>query len=186
MKKFLTGLIITILVILIGAGVYYYVKTNSGTEESTPGFYVELHSGEKLTSNSTNLMLVKGASYTFKVSQEYNLNLLPNVDNAENNFTFTIDNESKQFFAELNLHKGFNIEVKENEFTITLAQEENVKSILERIYDGKTVEVPEDIVNSEEYLFSFYVSDKENENLYIINFGITEKLSVTLPGEIVF
>lgn len=181
MKKFIVGLFIVLILIAIGLGAIYFFKLKEETSE----FYVELPNGATCES-SVSLHLPKGNSYTFKVSKEFNLNVLPNVENPENNFTFSVEGASKQFFAELNLQNGFNLEIKENEFTLTLAPEENVKSVLEKIYEGKTVNVPEDKVNSVALLFSFYVSDKENENLYIINFAIMNELLVTLPGEIVF
>ena len=179
MKRFIAGLTVIIFLMAIGIGVIYFLK------QKEEGFYVELPNGTK-SESSVNLHLPKGGSYTFKVNKEFNLNVLPNVENTENNFNYSIEGASKQFFAELNLQKGFNIEVKENEFTLTLAPEENVKSVLEKVYEGKTVDVPEDRANSEALLFSIYVTDIENENLYKINFAIINELFITLPGEIFF
>lgn len=185
MKKFLTGLIITILVILISAGVYYYVKTNSGTEESTPGFYVELPSGEKLTSNSTNLMLVKGAEHTFNISKDFDFAILPNTSDKSNDFTFTIDGANKQFFSELGLYYAFDIATTKNSISIGVPQDTTIKTLLQRIYTNKEIVVPAEFENSTKEMFTLQLKEKGGKSVYYINFGINSML-IDLPENLVF
>lgn len=178
--------IFILIIAVIAGGAIFAIKivNDLKTEEENTPFTV-LSSDGVVLGKEHDATFVVGSEYAFSVSKSFTLSMLPNIENEENDFFFTVDGKIRQFSAELNLLEAFNVELTENGFVISAQSGPTVKSILESVYSDSKVVVSEDVANSTDKLFTLVISDKNKTEKVEITFGLTV-MSIDIPREIVF
>ena len=183
MKKFI--IFILIIAVIAGGAIFAINKVNDvKTEEENKPFTV-LSSDGVVLDKEHDTTFFGGVKYEFNVSKAFTLSMLPNTENEDKDFFFTVDGANKQFFAELKLLNAFNVDITKDGFVISAPSGSTIKSILQSIYPDSKVDVPEDVANSTDKLFTLVISDKNKTEKVEITFGLTV-MSIDIPREIVF
>ncbi len=183
MKKFI--IFIVILAVIAGGAIFALKKVNDLKieEENTP--FTVLSSDGVVLGKEYDATFTADVEYAFSVSKAFTLSMFPNNENEENDFFFTVDGANRQFFAETKLLNAFNVELTKYGFVISAPSGSTIKSILQSIYPDSKVDVPEDVANSTDKLFTLIVSDSLGKEKVEITFSLTF-MSIDIPREIVF
>ena len=184
--KFIIFLVITVLLAAGGTVIYYYQKDVK--EVSDTVFYVSEIDGTEIT-ETYEFMLSPYVGSEFIVKGDINLNILPNYSDEGNNFEFTHDGRRKQFFAERDLAAAFNIERNGNVLNISLKEDcRNLINVLEKIYDGETIVMPEGLKSTNDLMFMLVIKQNGSILSRTIYFGINKEITgVSLsPEKIIF
>ncbi len=182
MKKFI--IFILIIAVIAGGAIFALKEVNDvkTEEENTP--FTVLSSDGTVLGKEHDATFVGGVEYAFSVSKTFTLTMLPSE--SAKDFLFTVDGVNRQFAAELKLLNAFKVDITEDGFVISVPSGSTLKSILESIYSDKEVNVPEDVENSTDKLFTLVISDKNETGEKVkITFNLV-KLSIEIPGEILF
>ncbi len=133
--------------LLVGAIGLIYKFTN-GFNEDFKTFYVECD-GKQILTTDNKMTFVGGNVYKFDVkytfekndgqAKDYSVKIVPNV---ENDFEFTVDEAKKLYSKEKDLSAGFEIVKSDTSFEIYIDEGATVQSVLSKVYDGKSVNVP--------------------------------------------
>jgi hypothetical protein len=161
-----------LIVLLIAGSIGFFAYYTNGFTRNFTTFYIkyddELYSGiqnMKFKEDKARFDIVYPLNFlSEKDLKDYSLKVIPN---KENNFTFKVDGMDYTFTSELDLTSGFDIEKQEDYFLIN--NNYTIQSVLEKIYNGKTVEVPEDIDYND--YFTLVISSYNNETTIYINFN---------------
>lgn len=197
-KKNITKAITSVLLLLLLVGVIGIIAHfTNGFKEDFKTFYVT-YADEDIMSTNSKLNLPRGDDYRFDVtytfefvdenekSQDYNVKIVSNVDEG-NEFTFTVDGETKKYTDGMDLSKAFSLKKQDTYFVFTIPEKATLQSILHSIYGG-TVVAPDlsDFENS--YLFSLVVSSYDESVTYNIDFSLGEEVTKIqlYPNEVVF
>lgn len=193
------GAVITyILLLLLVAGIigFFAVFTNGFTDDFKT-FYIE-HDGKKIL-KTDNTILFKpdeelhfDVKYTFGFLQKeeikgYTVKIVPNVT-EETDFDFIIDGFNYSFSEQSDLTQAFDIQLYDEYFTMTLSDETNVKTVLEKLYSGKDIEVPETVLKSGFPYFKMLISSYNGKSTYSITMNLFIKVQEIIlePSEVIF
>ena len=181
MKKFI--IFILIIAVIAGGAIFALKKVNDvkTEEENTP--FTVLSSDGVVLGKEHDASFVGGVEYAFSVSKTFTLSMLPSE--SAKDFLFTVDGANRQFAAELKLLNAFNVDITKDGFVISAPSGSTIKSILQSIYPDSKVDVPEDVANSTDKLFTLIVSDTLGKEKVEITFSLTV-MSIDIPREIVF
>ena len=187
MNKLFKFLLICVLAVCLIAGCTYFIPEKKPDVETS--FTVSSTSGELLY-GITEEDFTPACNYTFKVNKAFTVDIVPNVSDPSNNFTYYVDGGPKHFFgdSELNLSKAFNVSVKAREFTVSVPTGATVEKIFKTAYEGKTVEMQEEIKATQKRIFTIVIKEKDGKSEFKINFGLTEEITgiSILPERIIF
>jgi hypothetical protein len=190
----LIGYVLVVLLLVGSVGLVY--KFTNGFNEDFKTFYIE-YDGEEILTQSCNMVLESNKEHRFNVKytfdnnksqvKDYSVKIIPNTaDDVA--FDFTVEGETYSFGAISDLTDGFELTKYETYFTLNIPSKFSVATVLEKVYDGKTVYVPQsgDITNP--YLYTLVVSSYNGNVTYYIHFYCTtEATKVTInPPSIVF
>ena len=188
MGKALKIFCVILALFVVGFGVVFLVKYNG---ENAPIRTVSVvdENGLILLVEDTR-QFQSGKTHLFKVvnyfgnEEDFTVSVLP--ANGKD-FTFTVDGQECSFASEMDLSEGFDIEKTKDGFSISPPTGEGVKAVLEKIYNGHTVELNNDIDDTE--LYFTLVLTFENAS-YRINFNLLSDVVVggiiLSPSEITF
>lgn len=150
--------LLLIMVALIGFIIRF---TNGGTTDLKT-FYVQVD--QKIYTDDSEIDLLSGITrfetkYVFASNKTenhkgYKISIVPNVTD-KTNFDFIVNGQVYAFGAERDLTEAFKIEYDATGFT--LGGNVTIQEILQKIYDGKTVETP-DINIAETAYFNLIIS----------------------------
>ena len=185
--------VILVLLLLAGIVAVIYRFTN-GFNEDFKTFYVE-YDGKQILTSDSELILEPGETnrfdvkYTFDTGQsevkDYSVEIVPNV---EKDFEYTVNGEPYLFSRAGDLSAAFSLNKQESYFELTLQEDMTLQSILEAVYPGQQVEVPENASGGNPFPYALIVSSYNGNVSYHIAFNLgAEVTGITIdPPSIVF
>ena len=176
---------ILVILLVIGLIGFFALFTNNFTDDFKT-FYIE-YDGEWIISNKSEYVFEtdKGlrfdCKYTFvDMSKDeplgFNVKVIPNITD-ETNFDFTVDNQMYAYIGEKDLTAAFDIQLYDRYFTLNIPKSTSMQTVLGKIYDGKNVEIVDEL-NSDQYYYTLCISSYNEKVSYMINF----KFSVGVTG----
>lgn len=184
-----------ILVLLLAAGLVAVIyKFTNGFNEDFKTFYVE-HEGKQILSENSEMTFTKGKTHRFDVkytfdtgqaeARDYSGEIVPN---AEQDFEYTVDGETYLYSKTGELSAAFSLKKQKSYFEITLREDMTIQSVLETVYPGQQVEVPETAADENPFPYTLIVSSYNGNVSYRIAFDLgTDVTGITLdPSQIIF
>lgn len=184
-----------ILVLLLAAGLVAVIyKFTNGFNEDFKTFYVE-HEGEQILSENSEMTFTEGKTHRFDVkytfdtgqaeARDYSVEIVPN---AEQDFEYTVDGETYLYSKTGELSAAFSLKKQKSYFEITLREDMTIQSVLETVYPGQQVEVPETAADENPFPYTLIVSSYNGNVSYRIAFDLgTDVTGITLdPSQIIF
>ena len=184
-----------ILVLLLVAGLVAVIyKFTNGFNEDFKTFYVE-HDGEQILSENSAMTFTEGKTHRFDVkytfdtgqteARDYSVEIVPNV---EKDFEYTVDGETYLYSKAGDLSAAFALNKQDSYFAITLREDMTIQSVLETVYPGQQVEVPETAADENPFPYMLIVSSYNGNVSYRIAFDLgTDVTGITLdPSQIIF
>ena len=170
-----------VLVVIIIVGVV--ARFTNGFTDDFKTFYVKVEDKE-IMSNSGGYEITRakpmqvGVKYTFSFATDenkgYNVKIVPNAADKNQDFSFTVNGESKSFQSLQDLTDGFEIEKSETSFKIT-PKGENLTGVLQAIYPGlDTAHIEEKAYND---MFALVVSSYNEKASVTIYFTLSSKVT---------
>ena len=152
--------IVLVAIIIVGV----VARFTNGFTDDFKTFYIRVD-GKEIMSNSGGYEITQSkpmqveVKYTFSFATDenkgYNVKIVPNAADKNQDFSFTVNGENRQFQAETDLTDGFGIEKSESSFRVT-PKGENLTGVLQAIYPGlDTAHIEEKAYND---MFALVVS----------------------------
>lgn len=171
----------TLLVLIVLVGVA--ARFTNGFTDDFKTFYVKVEDKEIMSSSGgyaitrAKPMQVE-VKYTFSFATDenkgYNVKIVPNAADKIQDFSFTVDGESKSFQSLQDLTDGFEIEKSESSFRVT-PKGENLTGVLQAIYPGlDTAHIEEKAYND---MFALVVSSYNEKASVTIYFTLSSKVT---------
>lgn len=170
--------IVSILLLLIVVGLIGFVAyfTNGFTSDFR-SFYVE-YQGQRILREDSKLSfpldteLRFDCKYVFASGDEqgtygYNVAIVPN---SEVDFEFTVDDQYMIYSGIDDLTSAFAIVKEQDHFILTLPSDFGMQSVLQLLYPGQEVVVPEDLA-LDGYYYTLVISSYNDEFVYNITFN---------------
>lgn len=203
MKGFLSFIFAIILLAVIGFSAYYifvddkeesdihpdiiYDETEQ-PEVETPSEFSVVYNGEVLSGDK---------SYVFQSRLNHSFQIEYNANCTEKGYTvkvvpnilvgFTVNGTATILETSTDLTNCFNIDCQENSFTLNIPESENLKTILQKVYPTKSININSSYRNSSMAFYRLVVFNSSGKEYYVANFGIGPCVNqIVLPGELVF
>ena len=168
-----------------GVLVWLVLRTDGFSRE-----YYVAHGGSVYTAEARQVVLDSGESQSFTVGR-----LLPSADgeigyevtvtpNAEENFTFTADGNAMAYRSIGDLTEYFGIVMAEEVFTVNIPEEFTMQRLLEQVYEGSEIEVPE-LKSADYFLLKVTFSNGEETEIYFRIYAEAEGITLG-PPHIIF
>ena len=154
--------VIIVVLVLVAAIVLIFYFTNGGTTDFKT-FYVQIDD-TRYTRDSEIEFIHKTirfeTKYVFSSNSAdkhkgYNVKIVPHITD-ETNFDFTVDGKYCSFGMNKDFTSAFDIVREHTGFTVTSPFD--IKSVLEKVYDGQQVELPQDLDATKTIYFNIIVS----------------------------
>lgn len=170
-----------LLVVIIIVGVV--ARFTNGFTDDFKTFYLKVEDKE-IMSGSGGYEITRAkpmqveVKYTFSFATDenkgYNVKIVPNTADKNQDFSFTVNGENRQFQAETDLTDGFEIEKSETSFKVT-PKGENLTGVLQAIYPGlDTAQIEEKAYND---MFALVVSSYNEKASVTIYFTLSSKVT---------
>ena len=170
-----------LLVVIIIVGVV--ARFTNGFTDDFKTFYLKVGDKE-IMSGSGGYEITRAkpmqaeVKYTFSFATDenkgYNVKIVPNAADKNQDFSFTVDGESKSFQSLQDLTDGFEIEKSESSFRVT-PKGENLTGVLQAIYPGlDTARIEEKAYND---MFALVVSSYNEKASVTIYFTLSSKVT---------
>ena len=170
-----------LLVVIIIVGVV--ARFTNGFTDDFKTFYLKVGDKE-IMSGSGGYEITRAkpmqaeVKYTFSFATDenkgYNVKIVPNAADKNQDFSFTVDGESKSCHALEGLTAGFEIEKSESSFRVT-PKGENLTGVLQAIYPGlDTAHIEEKAYND---MFALVVSSYNEKASVTIYFTLSSKVT---------
>lgn len=195
MGKTIAKIIAYVLIALaLVATVGLIYKFTNGFNEDFKTFYVE-YDGKKILTTESKLTLKKSQLHTFTVKytfdsdktepKDYKVKITPNVTR---DFDYTVAGERYLFSKTGELTQAFGLNKEQTQFSLTLPKDFGLKTVLQSLYGGKTVVIPEDAETSNPYPYRLTVSSYNDKVIFRIDIKVSAEITdITLDkDEIVF
>ena len=178
-----------LLVLIVLGAVGLLLRFTNGFTEAFKSFYL-VHDDEQILNAQNQMVLDTGKEQSFEVHYTfesvmdnppngYSVKIVPRATKATD-FEFTVDGNKYLYSGEKDLTKAFGIVEDEDFFTLTIPHDLNMRKVLEALYPGQTVTVP-DTLDGEEYYYTLVVTSYNEKSEIRIDFRFyTEVESVTL------
>lgn len=184
-----------ILVLLLVAGLVAVIyKFTNGFNEDFKTFYVE-HEGKQILSENSEMTFTEGKTHRFDVkytfdtqqseTRDYSVEIVPN---AEQDFEYTVDGETYLYSKAGDLSAAFSLKKQKSCFEITLQEDMTIQGVLETVYPGQQVEVPETAADENPFPYALIVGSYNGNVSYRIAFDLgADVTGITLdPSQIIF
>lgn len=184
-----------ILVLLLVAGLVAVIyKFTNGFNEDFKTFYVE-HEGKQILSENSEMTFTEGKTHRFDVkytfdtqqseTRDYSVEIVPN---AEQDFEYTVDGETYLYSKAGDLSAAFSLKKQKSCFEITLQEDMTIQGVLETVYPGQQVEVPETAADENPFPHALIVGSYNGNVSYRIAFDLgADVTGITLdPSQIIF
>ncbi|MBR4419317.1 MAG: hypothetical protein IKT32_00390 [Clostridia bacterium] len=194
MKIFIKIVIGIIILALVGFGIWFVLDNTDGGTGSFKTFTVSLN-GEEIESQEYDFYVERGESYTFDMkytlnigenkSKGFNVKVVPNYDAGITDFS--VGDRVYSLYGEKDLTKCFDIEMNENSFTLSIPEDFSLKTVLDELYKGKTVNLNPIYLEESKPFYTILISSHDESYAYEINFGVNVHVKgITIqPEEIV-
>ena len=169
-----------------GVLIWLVLRTDGFSRE----YYVS-HGGSVYTDTGRQVSLYIGDEEAFTVGK---LNPLSEEDepgyevtvtpNAEENFTFTADGNAMAYRSIGDLTEYFGIVMAEEVFTVNIPEEFTMQRLLEQVYEGSEIEVPE-LKSADYFLLKVTFSNGEETEIYFRIYAEAEGITLD-PPHIIF
>ena len=170
-----------VLVVIIIVGVV--ARFTNGFTDDFKTFYVKVED-EEIMSGSGGYEITRAkpmqveVKYTFSFATDenkgYNVKIVPNAADKNQDFSFAVSGESKSFQSLQDLTDGFEIEKSESMFKVT-PKGENLTGVLQAIYPGlDTAHIEEKAYND---MFALVVSSYNEKASVTIYFTLSSKVT---------
>lgn len=178
-----------LLVLIVLGAVGLLLRFTNGFTEAFKSFYL-VHDDEQILNAQNQMVLDTGKEQSFEVHYTfesvmdnppngYSVKVVPRATKTTD-FEFTVDGNKYLYSGEKDLTKAFGIVEDEDFFTLTIPHDLNMRKVLEDLYPGQTVTVP-DTLDGEEYYYTLVVTSYNEKSEIRIDFRFyTEVESVTL------
>ena len=169
-----------IIIAILGVGVWFLLKHTDNFSSDFTTFYVE-YENHHLAAESDTVYLINSTHrfdivYTFdfldKEQKGYSVKVIPNA-NAED-LDYVIDGRYYLFKGLSDITAAFDIELNETYFTLKIPKKFSVKTVLDRIYPDKTVEIDETYIVSDAPYYTLIITSNDGTKQYIVNFGTVD------------
>ena len=171
--------IVLVAIILVGV----VARFTNGFTDDFKTFYIRVD-GKEIMSSAGGYEITQAkpmqveVKYTFSFATDenkgYNVKIVPNAADKNQDFSFTVSGESRQFQAETDLTDGFKIEKSESSFRVT-PKGENLTGVLQTIYPGlDTARIEEKAYND---MFALVVSSYNEKASVTIYFTLSSKVT---------
>ena len=160
----------------------------------TDGFsreYYVAHGGSVYTDTGRQISLYIGDEEAFTVGKlnplsdegepGYEVTVTPN---AEEDFTFTADGNAMAYRSIGDLTEYFGIVMAEEVFTVNIPEEFTMQRLLEQVYEGSEIEVPE-LKSADYFLLKVTFSNGEETEIYFRIYAEAEGITLD-PPHIIF
>lgn len=177
----LISFLIVALLVVVAVGVI--LKYTNGGNESFKTFYVQ-YGSDKILSTDTEkqIKLESEKLYYFEVGypldvgkeepRDYSVSVVPNV---KNDFDFTADGEYLSWKGDVpELSQYFGLKKSTTSFTLYVSENTSLQTILQGVYEGKTVNSPTVQEIGSEYLYTLMVSSYNGKITYKINLALNQ------------
>ena len=171
----------TLLVLIVLVGVV--ARFTNGFTDDFKTFYLKVEDKEIMSSSGgyeiTRAKPMQAeVKYTFSFATDenkgYNVKIVPNAADKNQDFSFTVNGENRQFQAETDLTDGFEIEKSESSFKVT-PKGENLTGVLQAIYPGLDMAYIEEKAYND--MFALVVSSYNEKASVTIYFTLSSKVS---------
>ena len=196
-KKNIENLISFVLVFMLCVGAFglfsqFFDGVSDELSEGYSSFY--LTHEEKSIYCDTAMTFKINKEYRFDVNYtssfsevdediDYNVKI---VSNAKNNaFQFTVNGANHVYLDGLDLSKAFSLEKYDTFFVFRISDELNLETILQTVYEGKTVTAPLMSSFTNPYLFTLVVSSYDENFVYNIDFTFVNIEDFSLNNDVV-
>ena len=170
-----------VLVVIIIVGVV--ARFTNGFTDDFKTFYLKVED-EEIMSGSGGYEITRAkpmqveVKYTFSFATDenkgYNVKIVPNAADKNQDFSFAVSGESKSFQSLQDLTDGFEIEKSESTFKVT-PKGENLTGVLQAIYPGlDTAHIEEKAYND---MFALVVSSYNEKASVTIYFTLSSKVT---------
>ena len=170
-----------VLVVIIIVGVV--ARFTNGFTDDFKTFYLKVEDKE-IMSGSGGYEITRAkpmqveVKYTFSFATDenkgYNVKIVPNAADKNQDFSFAVSGESKSFQSLQDLTDGFEIEKSESTFKVT-PKGENLTGVLQAIYPGlDTAHIEEKAYND---MFALVVSSYNEKASVTIYFTLSSKVT---------
>ena len=171
--------IVLVAIIIVGV----VARFTNGFTDDFKTFYIRVD-GKEIMSNSGGYEITQSkpmqveVKYTFSFATDenkgYNVKIVPNAADKNQDFSFTVNGENRQFQAETDLTDGFEIEKSESSFKVT-PKGENLTGVLQAIYPGlDTAHIEEKAYKD---MFALVVSSYNEKSSVAIYFTLSSKVT---------
>ena len=170
-----------LLVVIIIVGVV--ARFTNGFTDDFKTFYLKVGDKE-IMSGSGGYEITRAkpmqaeVKYTFSFATDenkgYNVKIVPNAADKNQDFSFTVDGESKSFQSLQDLTDGFEIEKSESSFRVT-PKGENLTGVLQAIYPGLDTALIEEKAYND--MFALVVSSYNEKSSVTIYFTLSSKVA---------
>lgn len=169
-----------------GVLVWLVLRTDGFSRE-----YYVAHGGSVYTDTGRQVSLYIGDEEAFTVGKlnplsdegepGYEVTVTPN---AEENFTFTADGNAMAYRSIGDLTEYFGIVMAEEVFTVNIPEEFTMQRLLEQVYEGSEIEVPE-LKSADYFLLKVTFSNGEETEIYFRIYAEAEGITLD-PPHIIF
>lgn len=183
---------VILVVAILAAGIAIIFHFTNGFNEDFKTFYLE-YEGKSIVQSKSEMQFTAGSEarfgvkYTFDVGDEvrdYSVKISPN---DEEGFTYTVGDRPLTWRAAsetADLSKVFGLKKEASSFTLTFPAEMTVKTVLESVFAGGEITVPDEAAVSLKPLYRLEVSSYNGEITYTVNFSVVvPRVSVELDRD---
>lgn len=182
-RKISTVIAYVLLIIAVFALIGFVVKFTNGGTTGIKTFYIKVGNTIYTDKGEVRLSLSPvrfDVKYTFGsltgANNGYEICIVPYV-NDETDFDFIVDGQTYRYGAEKDLTKAFNVVCDDKGFTI-MGENRDMAMILQRLYEGQTVELPE-IDASENVYFKLLVTNYNKTETVEIGLRLSPVVIIT-------
>lgn len=176
----------TILVILLLVGIIGVVlKFTNGGNETFKTFYV-VHDEEEIFAAESTAVFKRGETqrydvkYTFDLGgsepRDYSVKVV-SAATEQTEFKYTVDGKELTYTSGIDLTAGFKLTKYDTYFTLELDEELTLQEVLNKVYAGKTVVIPEAENAPGRYQFSLVISSYNQSVIYHIDFCFYQRVT---------
>ena len=189
--KIVCKVIGTILVLLLVLGIVGIVlKFTNGGNETFKTFYL-VHDGKEILAEETSTAFKCGETYRYDVKytfdfgdtdpRDYSVKVVSH-SSEDTAFKYQVDGKTLTYQSDIDLTSAFDIKIYDTYFTITFPDDMTLQTVFDRVYQGKTVEMPAEENEPGRYQFTLAVSSYNQSVVYRINFAFYQGVTgVELP-----
>lgn len=175
----------TIVALLLLVGIIGIVlKFTNGGNEAFKTFYV-VHGEEEIFSAQSTAVYKRGETQRYDVKYTFDMGTSKPRDfsvkvvsaaTEDTQFKYTVDGKELTYTSGIDLTAGFKLTKSDTYFTLELDEELTLQKVLDKVYAGKAVKIPEEENRPGRYQFSLVISSYNDSVIYRIDFCFYQRV----------